>query len=100
MPDQEAEGSGALLLPTVLALTERGAANQASRALLDFLLSTPAARRMAMTSDTILVLGDPAETPAGILGIHSLRVMPVSYAGLAARLPAVRTALAVLATPP
>ena len=52
-----------------------------------------------MTSDTILVTGDPPD-PGGGTRAFTPRVMPVSYAGLAARLPAVRTALAVLATPP
>jgi iron(III) transport system substrate-binding protein len=99
LPDQDTDGNGVLLLPAVVALTRRGAANPSSRALLDFLLSAPVARRMAMTTDTLFVLNDPAEVPAGILGIHALRVMPVSYADLAARLPAVRGALAGTAMP-
>src|SRR5262249_36516834 len=93
VPDQSPDGCGAVLLPTVLAITQRGAANAASRALFDLLLSAPVARRIAVGADAILVLNDPAETPAGIVDIHSLRVMPLNYADLAARLPALRTAL-------
>jgi iron(III) transport system substrate-binding protein len=99
LPDQDAEGVGAFLLPTVVAVTTRGAANRASQALLDFLLSAPVTRRLALTTNAILPLSDPAEVPAGLLSIRTLRVMPVSYADLAARLPAVRQALSRLAAP-
>ena len=98
-PDQRPDGSGVFLLPAVLGITRQGAANPLSRALLDFLLSAPVTRRMALTANAILVLTDPGEVPAGLLGISTLRVMPVSYADLAARLPAVRAALARLAAP-
>ena len=99
LPDQDADGLGAFLLPSVVAVTARGAANPASHALLDFLLSAPITRRLALTTNAILPLTDPAEVPAGLLSIRTLRVMPVSYADLAARLPAVRQALSRLRAP-
>jgi ABC-type Fe3+ transport system substrate-binding protein len=99
VPDQNAGGPGTFVLPAVVAVTARGAGNPATRSLLDFLLSAPLARRIAMTADTIVVLQDSTEVPAGLLGIGALRVMPVSYGELAARLPAVRAALARLTAP-
>jgi iron(III) transport system substrate-binding protein len=99
LPDQDAEGAGAFVLPAVVALTARGAANPTSQAFVDFLLSAAVTRRLALTTNAILPLNDPAEVPAGLLAIRSLRVMPVSYADLAARLPAVREALARLRAP-
>jgi ABC-type Fe3+ transport system substrate-binding protein len=93
VPDQDDGGLGAFLMPAVVGITQRGADKPASHALVAFLLSAPVARRIAMTADSILVLNDPTEVPAGPLSILSLRVMPVSYADLAARLQAVRDAL-------
>lgn len=95
VPDQEAGGLGAFLIPAVVGITLRGTHNSASLALVEFLLSAPVARRIAMTADSILVLNDPAEIPAGPLSILRLQVMPVSYPALAARLSAVRDALRV-----
>jgi ABC-type Fe3+ transport system substrate-binding protein len=91
--DQEEGGAGAFLLPAVVGITERGATHPASRALVEFLLSPPVTRRIALTADAILVLNDPGEVPAGLLSIRSLKVMPVSYSELAAQVPAVRTSL-------
>jgi ABC-type Fe3+ transport system substrate-binding protein len=99
IPDQDADAIGAFVLPAVVAVTTRGAANASSRALLDFLLAAPATRRIALATDALLVLDDPAELPAGLLSIRALHLMPVSYAELAARLPAVRAQLAQLRTP-
>lgn len=98
-PDQRPDGSGVFLLPAVLGITRQGAANPLSRALLDFLLSAPVTRRIALAASSVLVLNDPGEVPAVLLGINALRVMAVSYADLAARLPAVRAALTRLAVP-
>jgi len=95
-PDQEADGAGVFVLPAVVGLTARGAGNPAAGALLDFLVSAPVTRRLAMTANAILVLNDAAEEPAGLLSIGRLRVMPVSYADVAARLPATRAALSRL----
>jgi len=99
LPDQDPNGVGVFVLPAVLAVTTRGAANPSSRVVLDFLLSAPVTRRIAIAANSILVLTDPAELSPGLLAIGALHVMPVSYAELAARLPAVRAALAQLATP-
>lgn len=92
--DQEEGGIGAFLVPAIVAITEHGAANPSSRTLVEFLLSPPVTRRIALTADAILVLSDPAEGPAGALSIRNLKVMPVSYSDLAARLDTVRSALA------
>jgi ABC-type Fe3+ transport system substrate-binding protein len=98
--DQDEGGVGAFLSPAVAGITERGAAHPSSRALVEFLLSPPVTRRIALTADAILVLDDPAETPAGLLSISKLKVMPVSYGQLAAQLAAVRAALdGVIQTP-
>jgi ABC-type Fe3+ transport system substrate-binding protein len=90
-PDQV--GTGAFVLPAVVSVTSRGADHSAVGPLLDHLLSPQFARRVALTANTILVLDDAAEEPAGLLGIGRLRMMPVSYDELAARLPATRAAL-------
>lgn len=99
VPDQDPDGRGTFLLPAVVAITARAAANPTTRGLLDFLLSPPVSRRIALTADAILVLEDRAEIPAGFLGIGALRVMTVSYGDLATRLPTVRAALARLRPP-
>jgi iron(III) transport system substrate-binding protein len=99
IPDQDADGIGALVLPAVVAVSAHGAANPSVSALLDVLLAAPATRRIALTTNSLLVLEDPAELPPGLLSIRGLHLMPVSYADLAARLPAVRATLSHLATP-
>ena len=99
VPDQNADGAGALLLPTVVAIMQHGAANRSGRALVDFLLSEPVTRRIALTSEAILVLEDEGGMPSAPIGIRALRVMPVSYPDLATRLPAVRQALAGALSP-
>jgi ABC-type Fe3+ transport system substrate-binding protein len=98
VPDQDEGGMGAFLMPAVIGITERGTRNPAGQALVEFLLSAPVARRIAMTADSILVLSDPTEVAAGPLSTLDLRVMPVSYADLAVRLPAVRAALRAVAS--
>jgi hypothetical protein len=60
----------------------------------EFLLAPSAARRISLSDDSILVLRDPGEVPAGLLSILKLRVMPAVYAALAARLPGLSAALA------
>jgi len=90
-PDQD--GAGAFVLPAVVSVTSRGAAQATTGPLLEYLLSPPMARRMALTANAILVLDDAAEEPAGMLGIGRLHTMPVSYTELAAGLAATRAAL-------
>ena len=94
VPDQAEGGLGAFLLPAVVGITPRGIDRPASRRLVEFLLSPSATRRISLTDDSILVLSDPGEVPAGLLSILKLRVMPAAYAALAARLPGLPGALA------
>ena len=93
VPDQGADGSGAFVLPSVVAVTRRGAATPSALALAQYLLAPPQAFRMALARNTLVVAPDAA-APPGLLNVSALRLMPVDYAALAARLPAVRTALA------
>ncbi len=93
VPDQDAAGSGAFVLPSVAAVTRRGAANPSALALAQHLLAPPQAFRMALARNTLVVAPDAA-APPGLLNVSALRLMPVDYAALAVRLPAVRTALA------
>jgi ABC-type Fe3+ transport system substrate-binding protein len=94
VPDQAEGGLGALLIPAVIGITQRGIDRPACHRLVEFLLAPSAARRISLTDDSILVLSDPGEVPAGLLSILKLRVMPVVYAALAARLPGLASALA------
>lgn len=74
---QDASASGALLLPAVVVITQRGAATS-SRALVEFPLSDLTTRRMALTADAVLVVDDDAGMPSAPIGIRVLRMMPAS----------------------
>lgn len=90
IPDQDEGGAGVFVLPSVVALTTRGAGNPLAGALAAFLLADPQAFRIALDSNAFVVAGTP---PPGLLSVDALRLMPVDYAALAARLPALREAL-------
>lgn len=91
VPDQGKDNSGVFVLPSVVAIPRRGAANPLAGALAEFLLAEPQAFRVALNSNAFVVAGAP---PPGLLAVDALTVMPVDYVALAARLPGVRAALA------
>ena len=95
IPDQGDGGSGVFVLPSVVALTPRGAANARATALAEFLLAAPQAFRIALTSNAFVVAAD-GKAPPSLLNVGQLKLMPVVYADLVGRLAAVRAALAAM----
>jgi ABC-type Fe3+ transport system substrate-binding protein len=91
IPDQEANGSGAFVLPWPVALRAGAAGDRHAAALASYLLAPAQAYRIALAANALEVAG--AETPAGMLKADALKLMDVSYDDLLDRLPAVRAAL-------
>ena len=92
IPDQGEGDSGVFVLPSVVAITTRGAANPVAGALVEFLLATPQAFRIALDTNAFVV-GSAGAVPPGLLSVAAMKLMPVDYAALGARRPAVRAAL-------
>ncbi len=91
VPDQD--GMGAVLLPTFLFITARGAQGEAGTRLVDHLLSPAVALLLAVLADHI-VLQLASEVPGGILSVRQLRTARMSYADLDRTMPDVQRALA------
>lgn len=91
IPDQEAGGSGAFVLPWPVALRAGASGEPLAAALASYLLAPGQAYRIALSANAFVVAG--AETPPGLLNADALRLMDVSYSDLVDRLPAVREAL-------
>jgi ABC-type Fe3+ transport system substrate-binding protein len=92
IPDQGEGDSGVFVLPSVVAIPTRGAANPLAGALAEFLLAPPQAFRIALSSNAFVVVSN-GTAPPGLLNVDALKLMPVDYAALVDRLPAVRAAV-------
>jgi ABC-type Fe3+ transport system substrate-binding protein len=93
IPDQGDGSSGVFVLPSVVALTTRGAANSRATALVEFLLAPPQAFRIALTGNAFVVAAD-GKAPPSLLNVDQMTLMPVVYEELADRLPQVGAAVA------
>lgn len=93
IPDQD--GAGAVLRATTVALNKRAADWQRARELVDYLLSPPVARRMALMSSHVAILPDEQPT-AGALALRDLRPAAASQKEIVQQLSEVRRLLADL----
>jgi ABC-type Fe3+ transport system substrate-binding protein len=90
IPDQD--GTGAILRATTVSLNQRAAASPRARALIEYLLSPPVGRRLAlMASHVALLPGD--EPTAGALALRDMKVARPTQAEIAGQLSAVRQSL-------
>ena len=96
IPDQGEDGFGVFVLPSMVALTSRGADNARAGALAEFLLATPQVFRIALTSNAFVVAAD-GKAPPSLLNVGQMKLMPVVYSELLNRLAPMRAALS--ATP-
>lgn len=96
IPDQDDGGAGVFVLPSVVAITARGAANPRAAALAGFLLAAPQAFRIALTSNAFVVAAG-GSAPPSLLNVDQMKLMPVVYGDLVGTLAATRAALS--ATP-
>ncbi|MBX3024744.1 ABC transporter substrate-binding protein [bacterium] len=92
IPDQGDDGSGVFVLPSVVALTARGARNPRAVELAAALLAQPQAFRIALAGNAFVVAAD-GTSPPSLLNVDQMKLMPVDYADIVDRLSKVRTAL-------
>lgn len=92
IPDQDDGGTGVFVLPSVVAITTRGAANARAAALAEFLLAAPQAFRIALTSNAFVVAAS-GTAPPSLLNVGQMKLMPVVYGDLVGTLTATRAAL-------
>lgn len=90
IPDQD--GSGAVLRATTVSLNKRAADSQRARALIEYLLSPPVGRRLALMSSHVALL--PGDEPtAGALALRDMKTARATQAEIAGQLSAVRQSL-------
>jgi ABC-type Fe3+ transport system substrate-binding protein len=92
IPDQGDGSLGVFVVPSVVAVTTRGAGNERALALAEFLLAAPQVFRIALTSNAFVVAAD-GKAPPSLLNVGQMKLMPVVYGELAEKLPAVRATL-------
>lgn len=92
IPDQGDGNSGVFVLPSVVAVTTRGAGNAKASGLAEFLLAAPQAFRIALGSNAFVVAAD-GKAPPSLLNVDQMKLMSVVYGDLVNKLPAVRSAL-------
>jgi len=90
IPDQD--GTGAILRATTVSLNQRAADSPRARALIDYLLSPPVGRRLALMSSHVALL--PSDEPtAGALALRDMKAARPTQAEIAGQLTAVRQSL-------
>jgi ABC-type Fe3+ transport system substrate-binding protein len=90
IPDQD--GTGAILRATTVSLNKRAADSPRALALIEYLLSPPVGRRLALMSSQVALL--PSDEPtAGALSLHDMKAARPTQAEIAGQLSAVRQSL-------
>jgi len=92
IPDQGDEGMGVFVLPSVVAITPRGARNARAVELAEFLLAPPQAFRIALTTNAFVISAD-GKAPPSLLNVDRMKLMAISYGELVKKLAAIRAAL-------
>ncbi len=90
IPDQD--GSGAILRASTLSISTRAATSQRALDLVQYLLSAPVSRRLALMSSHVALLADHEPT-AGALALRDIKIAVTSQEEIARQLSSVRQAL-------
>jgi len=85
-PDQEEGGLGCFVVPNAAVLIKGAPHAAEARQLMDYLLSPETERKLAFADCAQVPLHAGVEIPAELKPIDSIRVMPVSYAAVAAKM--------------
>jgi hypothetical protein len=83
---------GMLVLPSVVAITPRGAGNARAVELAEFLLAPPQAFRIALITNAFVISADGKARPS-LLNVDRMTLTAISYGELVKKLAAIRAAL-------
>lgn len=86
-PDQGDHGLGTLLIPNTVALVTNGPNPEGGKALIDFLLSAEAEKRLAEMRSIQIPLNPKVDAPADVPKIDTIKTMAVTFDAMANAMP-------------